>query len=197
MTLPERKSLVSTGTLVVAAIAVVAVVAAWQVGRRSERRAAEARRAAAAAAIEGPGPAPTVAADSAGIEEPPALRESWATYEMPLAPETPTPVSMPAQEERPADTPQRCLTLHASPSMASAYGRSGAVVQLVVRAQNGCSTGFGYASFRVVAIGADGREAGSAVGRFPGGVLAAGSAETLIAIPTTPSTSLTYRAEVR
>ncbi len=85
--------------------------------------------------------------------------------------------------------------LQANPSTVSAYGTSGEIVQLVVRGQNGCSTNFGSVSFRAIAIGLDGREIASAVGRFPEGIRAGGSAETLIAIATKPVLGATYRAQ--
>jgi len=66
-----------------------------------------------------------------------------------------------------------------------------------VRAQNGCGTNFGYASFRAVAIGPDGQEVASSHGSFAGGIRAGGSAETLIAVRTKPGTNMTYRAEVQ
>jgi hypothetical protein len=69
------------------------------------------------------------------------------------------------------------------------------VVQLVVRAQNGCGTDFGGASFRVTAIGSNGREVASAFGRFSDAIPPGGSAETLVVIPTKPSMALSYRAE--
>jgi hypothetical protein len=128
-----------------------------------------------------------------------AMEESSATYEVPIAPpaaEEQRPVEAAPVENRPADSPKRCLMLQVSPSSASAYGIRGEVVQLVVRARNGCSTNFGSATFRVTAIGPDGREVGSAVGSFSAGIPLGGSAETLIAIPTKPSLALTYRAEV-
>jgi hypothetical protein len=130
-----------------------------------------------------------------------AVEESSATYEVPIAAPPAAAEGRPVEaappvEDRPADSPKRCLTLQVSPSSASAYGIQGEVVQLVVRARNGCSTNFGSATFRVTAIGPDGRELGSAVGSFSVGIAPFGSAETLIAIPTKPSLALTYRAEV-
>jgi len=151
-------------------------------GRPDERAAPETR-------AEEVAPTPTV----------PAMAESSATFEVSVAP-SPTaerPVeAAPATGERPADTPLRCLTLQVSPSSASAYGISGEVVQLVVRAQNGCGTNFASASFRVTAMGYDGRPLTSAVGSFSSGIPPGGSAQTLIAIPTKPSIGITYRAEV-
>jgi hypothetical protein len=128
-----------------------------------------------------------------------AMEESSATYEVPIA--APTEVRRlfepaPAVADRPADSPQRCLVVHVSPNFASAYGRAGEVVQLVVRIQNACGTNFGGASFRVTAIGADGGPVGSASGSFSSPIPAGGSAETLVAIPARRSALLTYRAEV-
>jgi hypothetical protein len=127
-----------------------------------------------------------------------AMEESSATFEVPVAP--PTEVRRPYEPapvvaDRPADSPQRCLSVRASPNFASAYGRAGEVVQLVVRIQNACGTNFDGASFRVTAIGADG-SVGSASGRFSSPIPAGGSAETLVAIPARASAVLTYRAEV-
>jgi hypothetical protein len=124
--------------------------------------------------------------------------ESSATYEVPIAAH-PTEASFnpaPIAEDRPADTPARCIMIRVFPSSSSAYGLREEVVQLVVRGQNGCSTHFGSASFRVTAIGSDGQPVGSASGSFSSGFPPGGSAESLVAIPTKPSLALTYRAEV-
>jgi hypothetical protein len=117
------------------------------------------------------------------------MAESSATYEVPIvARPTETAVNpAPIAEDRPADTPMRCILLHVSPSSSSAYGLRGEVVQLVVRGQNGCSTHFRGASFRVTAIGSGGQPVGSASGSFSSGFPPGGSAETLVAIPTKPS----------
>ena len=64
-----------------------------------------------------------------------------------------------------------------------------------MRGQNGCATNFGYVSFRAIAIGPNGLELASAVGRFPEGIRAGGSAETLVVVPTKPDMGVTYRAE--
>ena len=134
----------------------------------------------------------------------PEAGESEATFEVPIlevderptaAPDPPTAAHGVLPEDRPPDTTARCLMLQAYPSTVAAYGRSGEVVQLVVRAQNGCGTNLRYASFRAIAIGPNGLELASAVGRFPDGIGAGGSAETLIAIPTKPVMGVTYRAE--
>jgi hypothetical protein len=160
-------------------------------GRPSEKAAPEtAAGPAASPATEALVPAPTAV----------AMQEASATFEVPIA----TPVAevtravpaAPFVENRPADTPERCLMLQVSPSSSSAYGLRGEVVQLVVRVQNGCGTNFGSASFRVTAIGADGSPVASASGRFFAAIRPGGSAETLIAIPTKPSLGLTYRGEV-
>lgn len=188
--------------LVGAAIAAVA----WQVGRQTER---EAMRESAAAARPAEGestpPAAAVPAASAPVAEP-APAEAEAIYEVPVAgveepaavPAAPTAApDWPPPAERRVDTPARCIQLTAQPSNVSAFGSSGEVVQLVVRAQNGCGTNFDSAWFRAVAIAPDGRELASASGRFPGGVRAGSSAETLIALRTKPALGLTYRAEVQ
>jgi hypothetical protein len=122
------------------------------------------------------------------------MEESSATFEVsvPVTEFRPSPTA----ERRLDDTPTRCIMVSASPSSASAYGVSGEVVQVVVRAQNGCGTHFGGASFRVTAIGANGREVASASGSFSTGIPPGGTAETLIAIPTKPSLGFIYRAEV-
>jgi hypothetical protein len=197
---------VSTGIAVVLLLVGGAIaIVAWQLGRTTERQAL---REGAASPL-----APTAAAVSdevpaapAEAPQPPPPAESEALYEIPVAsteerapapPEPPPAAAWPPAEDRPADTPSRCLMLQAHPSNVSAFGSSGEVVQLVVRAQNGCGTNFGSASFRAVAIGPDGSEVASAVGRFPEGVRAGGSAETLIALRTKPALSLTYRAEVQ
>ena len=192
----------STGKAVVLLLVGAAIaIVAWQLGRTTGR---EARLEPAA-----PAPAPTAALASelppVAAEPQPPPAEAEAIYEVPVAaserpPEPPDPrpaAPWPPAEERPADTPARCLMLQAHPSNVSAFGPSGEVVQLVVRAQNGCGTNFGSASFRAVAIGPDGSEVASATGRFPGGVRAGGSAETLIALRTKPALNLTYRAEAQ
>jgi hypothetical protein len=178
-------------TLAALAASLLASVAATGCpGRPSERVAPETPAASAGPpATEELAPAPTAV----------AMQESSATYEVPIVahPTEARPVyPAPVAEERPADTPERCLMLQVSPSSSSAYGLRGEVVQLVVRAQNGCGANFGSASFRVTAIGADGSPVGSASGRFSETIRPGGSAETLIAIPTKPSLGLTYRAEV-
>ena len=184
--------------LVGAAIAAVA----WQVGRQAER---EAMRESAAAAR----PAEVASAPPADASAPvaePAPAEAEAIYEVPVAdleepaavPDAPTAApDWPPPAERRVDTPARCIQLTAQPSNVSAFGSSGEVVQLVVRAQNGCGTNFDSAWFRAVALAPDGRELASASGRFPGGVRAGSSAETLIALRTKPAPSLTYRAEIQ
>jgi hypothetical protein len=192
---------VSTGKAVVLLLRCAGIaVVAWEAGRATERRAASA----------GEGAPPSVteeqllrAAPSAPAPLPEA-GESEATFEVPIlevderptaAPDPPTVAHGVPPEDRPPDTTARCLMLQAYPSTVAAYGRSGEVVQLVVRAQNGCGTNFGSAFFRAIAIGPNGLELASAVGRFPDGIGAGGSAETLIAIPTKPVMGVTYRAE--
>lgn len=189
----------STGKAVVLLLVGGAIaLVAWQLGRKAERQALREAPAPAPAAAVPDGiaadPAPPPAAEAEAIYEVPVA----APEERPTAPPDPQPAATwPPAEDRPADTPARCLMLQAHPSNVSAFGSSGEVVQLVVRAQNGCGTNFGSASFRAVAIGPDGREVASASGRFPGGVPAGGSTETLIALRTRPALSLTYRAEVQ
>jgi hypothetical protein len=182
---------VSTGKAVVLLILFAGIAAvAWQAGRNAERQAARGEEStfspATAPITEEPvAPAPL-----------PAV-ESEATFEVPIA-ETdarPTLVPFAAPEERPSDTTERCVMLQANPSTAAAYGRYGEVVQLVVRGQNGCATSFGYVSFRAIAIGPNGLELASAVGRFPDGIRGGGSAETLIAVATKPGVGVTYRVE--
>lgn len=187
--------------LVGAAIAAVA----WQVGRQTEREAMrESAAAARPAEVSSAPPASTVPAASAPVAEP-APAEEQAVYEVPVGdmeepapPVEPTAApDWPPPAERRVDTPSRCIQLTAQPSNVSAFGSSGEVVQLVVRAQNGCGTNFDGAWFRAVAIAPDGRELASASGRFPGGVRAGSSAETLIALRTKPALGLTYRAEIQ
>jgi hypothetical protein len=206
---------VSTGkALAVLLIAGAIAIAGWQAGRTTERNAANraARRAVTAPVrdtVRQSGIPPTLAenvpAAPTASEQPPAGQESEATFVLPILEVTkrPTPAPTPrpaipyrAPEERPSDTPARCILLQAHPSSVSAYGVGGEVVQLVVRAQNGCLTNFGSTSFRVAAVGPDGREVASASGSFSVAIPAGGSAETLIAIPTKPSLGLIYRAEV-
>jgi hypothetical protein len=134
---------VSTGKAVVLLLLCAGIaVVAWQAGRATERRAASA----------GEGAPPSVteeqllrAAPSAPAPLPEA-GESEATFEVPIlevderptvAPDPPTVAHGVPPEDRPPDTTARCLMLQAYPSTVAAYGRSGEVVQLVVRAQNG------------------------------------------------------------
>jgi hypothetical protein len=206
----------STGkALAVLLIAGAIAIAAWQAGRTTERNAANraARTRQPTAAIRDTarqsGIPPTLAGDvpaaPAASEQPPAGQESEATFVLPIlevterpthAPAPPPAVPFPPREDRQSDSPARCILLQAHPSSVSAYGIGGEVVQLVVRAQNGCLTNFGSTSFRVAAVGPDGREVASASGSFSEAIPAGGSAETLIAIPTKPSLGLIYRAEV-
>lgn len=189
---PAQVSGRRTAIVVLAGVAVA--IASSGCPGRTERAAPE-----TSAARTQPGPPVTegVALTPTAIP----MVESSATYEVPIAAPPAAAEGRPVEaappvENRPADSPKRCLTLQVSPSSASAYGIRGEVVQLVVRARNGCSTNFGSATFRVTAIGPDGRELGSAGGSFSVGIAPFGSAETLIAIPTKPSLALTYRAEV-
>ncbi len=176
---------------------------AWQAGRSTERRArgGESAPPSVTAAV-----APEQSTDPAPSEPDPlpAPAESEATLEVPILDVDERPAAEPAPprvapyeppEDRPRDTPGRCVMIQANPSTVSAYGRSGEIVQLVVRGQNGCGTNFGSVYFRAIAIGPDGREVASAVGRFPDGISAGGSAETLIAIATKPVLGMSYRAE--
>jgi hypothetical protein len=201
-----RSPLGRAALLVLAGAAIA--IAAWQAGRTTERRAVRgvegARPAVSPSApdvdsrIAPPPPADELGpADPETTEQRAAGEEREATFVLPVreVEERPTAVPYRAPEARPADTPARCLALQAHPSSVSAYGRGGEVVQLVVRAQNGCGTNFGGASFRVTAIGSNGREVASAFGRFAAAIPPGGSAETLVVIPTKPSMTLTYRAE--
>jgi len=192
-------------------------IAAWQAGRTTERNAArrvEKAHPTVVASVRDSDRKPVlrsvlpdehVTAVRETIEATPPQPESGATFVLPVleieerptpAPAPPAAVAFPPRENRPADSPARCILLQAYPSSVSAYGVSGEVVQLVVRARNGCFTNFGGASFRAVAVGPEGREVAAASGRFSGAIPAGGSAETLIAIPTKPSPGLSYRAEV-
>ncbi|MEO8349651.1 MAG: hypothetical protein ABI610_12120 [Acidobacteriota bacterium] len=197
----------STGKAVALLLVFGAIAAvAWQVGRVTERKALRDGAAASPTAVSPAFPLDVPTAVPGPAELPPEAEEAEATYELPARDANGRPINSvdpPATavwvppESRPADTAARCLMLQAYPSNVSAYGSFGEVVQLVVRAQNGCSTNFGYASFRAIAIGPDGREVASAVGSFSGGIHAGGSAETLIAVRAKPGTSMTYRAEVQ
>ena len=191
----------STGKAVILLLVGAAIAAAaWQLGRKTEREALRDGSPAAAPAETPDAPAapPPVEADE------PASSEVEAVYEVPVGAEEPVPAPpdpspapvWPPPEERRADTAERCIQLTAHPSNVSAFGSSGEVVQLVVRAQNGCGTNFDSAYFRAFAIAPDGREVAAASGRFPGGVRAGASAETLIALRTKPAMGLTYRAEI-
>ncbi len=200
MTRPARVILLSVATVAIA-------FAAWQGGRRAERIAIEER-------------SPTDAPPPATEKEDPGagLPEFSATFEVPVAipaeeqPATPAivptdvariaPAAPPepaAAPEPPRDEPSRCLTLEASPSSVSAYGSAGPAVQLVVRARNGCATGFSGPStyFRAVAVSMEGFELGSATGRFSSEIRPYGTAETLVAIEADPTRVRTWRVELR
>jgi hypothetical protein len=191
----RRSAQLSGGRTALVMLAGVAVaIASSACSRPTERTASE-------TPVERTQPGPLVAEGVSLTPTAVAMQESSATFEVPIAVSPAAgeraPVgAAPPVEIRPVDTPKRCLTLQVSPSSASAYGIRGEVVQLVVRARNGCSTNFGSATFRVTAIGPDGRDLGSAVGNFSVGIPPFGSSETLIAIPTRPSLNLTYRSEV-
>lgn len=179
---------------------ILVVLAALAVVVASSACRAPADRAAPEAPVDRARPAP-VTDEVAPTPTAILMQESSATFEVPIAASAPAPEQRPSEafpsvEDRPADSPKRCLTLSASPSSSAAYGIRGEVVQLVVHGRNGCSTNFNSASFRVTAIGPNGQDVGSAGGSFSGGIAPFGSAETLIAIPTKPSLSLTFRAEV-
>ena len=194
---------VSTGKAVILLLVGAAIAAAaWQLGRKTEREALRDGSPAAAPAETPDAPAapPPVEPDE------PASSEVEAVYEVPVQsaaeppappPDPSPPPEWPRPEERRPETAERCVQLTAYPSNVSAFGSSGEVVQLVVRAQNGCGTNFDSAYFRASAIAPDGREVAAASGRFPGGVRAGGSAETLIALRTKPALGLTYRAEIQ
>jgi hypothetical protein len=182
---------VRKGFLVLAAgvFAIVAVAACRQA--ELDRRDAEKRMLTAVAASQAAEatPPPAAAAD------PP--RESEATFEFPVPPERPTEVrEYRPPEERREDAPATCIVATAAPTTASAFGRTGEVIQLIVRAHNACPTNFGNVTFRAVAIAPDGREVGWASGQFYGGVPPGSGAETLVVIPMRPSVALTYRAEI-
>jgi hypothetical protein len=186
--------------LLCAGIAVVA----WQAGRATERKAARGGESAPPSVTAPVTEEQLLRAAPSAPAPLPAAAESAVTFEVPIlevderptaAPDPPTVAPYVPPEDRPPDTTARCLMLQAYPSTVAAYGRSGEVVQLVVRAQNGCGTNLRYASFRAIATGPNGLELASAVGRFPEGIRAGGSAETLIAIPTKPVMGVTYRAE--
>jgi hypothetical protein len=174
-------------------LAVVAGAIAAAACRPAEldRRDAEKRMLTAVAASQAAEATPPPAADA----DPP--REAEATFEFPVPPERPTEVrEYRPPEERREDAPATCIAATAAPTTASAFGRSGEVIQLVVQARNVCSTSFGNVTFHVVAIAPDGREVGSASGSFYGGVPPGGGAESLVVIPMRPSVALTYRAEI-
>jgi len=196
---------VSTGKAVVLLLLFAGIaVVAWQAGRATERKAARGGERAPPSVTAPVTEEQLLRAAPSAPAPLPAAAESEATFEVPIlevderptaAPAPPTVAPYAPPEDRPPDTTARCLMLQAYPSTVAAYGRSGEVVQLVVRAQNGCGTNFDYASFRAIAIGPNGLELASAMGRFPEGIRAGGSAETLIAIPTKPVIGATYRAE--
>jgi hypothetical protein len=143
-------------------------------------------------------PAQAVSVPTAPTPEPVVLEESSATVEVMIAPPTAEPAFLSAPP-RPADEPSRCLTLEASPSSVSAYGASGAAVQLTVRARNACASGFAGPAvyFRAVAVSMEGSELASATGRFSGEIRPYSTAETLIAIETDFTRVRTWKVELR
>ena len=174
-------------------IAAVIALTACRMGERA--RQAEAADPAQAGATANDSPLPT--------PEPIALEESSASIEVAIAPPpAPEPTAEPAflsEPPRSPDDPSRCLTLEASPTSVSAYGASGAAVQLTVRARNGCASGFSGPTvyFRAVAVSLEGSELASATGRFSGEIRPYSTAETLIAIETDPTRVRSWRVELR
>jgi hypothetical protein len=173
-------------------IAAVIALAACRMGERA--RQAESADPAAASATANDSPPAT--------PEPIALEESSASIEVAIAPPAPEPTAEPAflsEPTRSPDDPSRCLTLEASPTSVSAYGASGAAVQLTVRARNGCASGFSGSTvyFRAVAVSMEGSELASATGRFSGEIRPYSTAETLIAIETDPTRVRSWRVELR
>lgn len=141
-------------------------------------------------------------ADPAPTPEPVALRESSATIEVAIGEPAAEPTAEPAfltEPPRPPDNPERCLTLDARPSSVSAYGVTGPAAQLIIRARNGCSTGFPgpRVYFRAVAISMEGSELASATGRFSGEIRPFSTAETLVAIETDLTRVRSWRVELR
>jgi hypothetical protein len=179
---PSRRTLL----LVAAAIA----VAACRIGERAQPE--ESAEPAQASAPADPAPTP----------EPVALQESSATIEVAIPQPDVAPTAEPAfltEPPRPTDSPERCLTLEATPSSVSAYGVSGPAAQLIVRARNACSTGFPgpRVYFRAVAISMEGTELASATGRFSGEIRPFSTAETLVAIETDLTRVRSWRVELR
>jgi hypothetical protein len=165
-------------------------LAACRIGERSQPAESVAPAQAAAPAD----PAPTA--------EPVVLTESSATIEVAVGEPAAEPTAEPAfltEPQRPPEDPERCLTLDAQPSSVSAYGVSGPAAQLIVRARNGCSTGFPgpRVYFRAVAISMEGFELASATGRFSGEIRPFSTAETLVAIETDLTRVRSWRVELR
>lgn len=159
-------------------------------------------RAQPAEAVEPEQASATASEPSPPTPEPVALVESSATIEVAIPAPAPEPTAEPAflsEPPRPPDDPSRCLTLEASPNSVSAYGASGAAVQLTVRARNGCATGFPgpRVYFRAVAVSMEGSELASATGRFSGEIRPYSTAETLVAIETDPTRVRSWRVELR
>jgi hypothetical protein len=191
------------GQTVVLALLVGAIgVVAWLGGRRAERaalieKAVREQTEASAPPTTGEAAIPPSAPEDAGPDE-----ERSATLEVAIAPPAPEPTAEPAvlsAREARTDDPARCLTLEASPNSASAYGATGAALQLVIRARNSCASAFSGAAtyFRAVAVSMEGTELASATGRFAGEIKPYSSAETLVAIETDPTRVRTWRVELR
>lgn len=171
-------------------VAVAIALAACRIGERAEQ--AKSSEPAQASAPADPPPTP----------EPVALQESSATIEVAIGEPAAEPTAEPAfltEPPRPPDDPERCLTLDARPSSVSAYGVSGPAAQLIVRARNGCSTGFPgpRVYFRAVAVSMEGSELASATGRFSGEIRPFSTSETFVAIETDLTRVRSWRVELR
>lgn len=201
MSRKERGSI--SGQTVVLALLLAGIAAvAWLAGRRAERAALLAKSERARTEAPAPPAGPEVTAAPAEPAAAVAAQEQSATVEVAVAPPIVEPTAEPAfltAPSRPPDDPARCLTLEASPNSVTAYGSSGAAVQLVVRARNACTSGFSGPAvyFRAVAVSMEGFELSSATGRFSGEIRPYSTAETLIAIETDPTRVRTWRVELR
>jgi hypothetical protein len=192
-----------SGKAVVLALLVAGVgVVAWLGGRRAERAALIERAVRERTEASAPPATGETAMPPSAPEEAVPGEERSATLEVAVAPPVPEPTAEPAvfsAREARADDPARCLTLEASPNSASAYGATGAAVQLVIRARNSCATGFlGQSTyFRAVAVSMEGTELAAVTGRFSGEIKPYSTAETLVAIEADPTRVRTWRVELR
>jgi hypothetical protein len=199
---------------VLAAIAVLAAaIVAYEAGRRgrppapaerSEGDPAPAGRGRAPVATEAPAPlpetpAPAGTADSAVFEQPVAPQKrvepapAAAPQEAPAA--QPEPYAPPQGERRDA---ARCIRLDVTPTYVEAHRVAGPVVQLTVRAHNGCAFTFEgrQIAFRISATSPDGFELAHTTARLDNDLPPYGTAQTTVDLLCDATRVARYRVEL-